>query len=693
MRRCPVCGALYPEEAQICARCGADPVDGPGEIDGTLCAVCGYRNPPEAVFCEQCGVRLKGAEEEGEVRREEAAGAPPEPGMPEWLLEVQDLFPEAPPAFPETVEEERLPFGAPPVEEAQGPGEAPPSGPEAPILPFLEGTEPEAIPPEEGAPPGPPEAETGMAVPPWMPPETEASPFPELPPLFEVPELGETPPVSEAGFSGEEAPPPETAPFTFFPLEEEAERPPAIEAPSPGGEEVEALPSPWPEGEELPEWWKELGLTEAPSPGSSEEVPARVPPLLAEELPEEVMTAPPATAPFQLEEAPLPPPPEEVPPFTDLEAVLAEMPEWLQTLRPVAEEGGEAPAEALLPLEPVVVEEQGPLAGLVDVLPRDLRLVEVQGPPARLRAEPIPELRTRAEAWGSLLAQGLTFLIGERVAEPAPAGLAQAVERWVLFALILMALILGLYWPLPFFRPALLTPPTAFVAALDEAPSGGVALVAVEYGPDRAAELDGFLRGVLQRLSDRGVRVLTVSLSPWGAAQAASVVLARPDYGERVMHLGYVPGHEVAIARLLSQPLRGFPADYTGRPVRDLPIARDFGEEPLAARVSLVVLITGSPEALRGWLQQARGILPPEAPVIAAVSAGIAPYAAPYQESGQLRAVAAGLRDALLLEGEVAEGSPAFFDLQAQALLQMLVVALIGVGLGISLFAARRREG
>lgn len=676
MRRCPVCGALYPEEAQICTRCGADLVAGPGEIEGTLCAVCGYRNPPEAVFCEQCGVRLKGAEEEGEVRREEAAGAPPEPGMPEWLLAVEDLFPEAPPAFPETVEEERPPFGAPPVEEAQGPGEAPPSGPEAPILPFSEGMEPEAMPPE---------AETGMAVPPGMPPETEASPFPEL---------EETPPVSEAGFSGEEAPPPETAPFTFFSLEEEAERPPAIEAPSPGGEAVEALPPPWPEGEELPGWWKELGLTEAPPPGSSEEeVPAQVPPLLAEELPMEVMTAPPATAPFQLEEAPPSPPPEEVPPFTDLEAVLAEMPEWLQTLRPVAEEGGEAPAEALLPLEPVVVEEQGPLAGLVDVLPRHPRLVEVQGPPARLRAEPIPELQTRAEAWGSLLAQGLTFLIGERVAEPASAGLAQAVERGLLFALILMALILGLYWPLPFFRPALLTPPTAFVAALDEAPSGGLALVAVEYGPDRAAELDGFLRGVLQRLSDRGVRALTVSLSPWGAAQAASVVLARPDYGERVMHLGYVPGHEVAIARLLSQPLRRFPADYTGRPVLDLPMARDLGEEPLAARVSLVVLITGSPEALRGWLQQARGILPPEVPVIAAVSAGIAPYAAPYQESGQLRAVAAGLRDALLLEGEVAEGSPAFFDLQAQALLQVLVAALIGVGLGISLFAARRREG
>jgi hypothetical protein len=79
--------------------------------------------------------------------------------------------------------------------------------------------------------------------------------------------------------------------------------------------------------------------------------------------------------------------------------------------------------------------------------------------------------------------------------------------------------------------------------------------------------------------------------------------------------------------------------------------------------------------------------------VIAAMSAGAMPYAAPYQESGQLRAVATGLRDALLLEGEVLEGSPAFFDLQAQALLQVLAVALIGVGLGAGLFTVRRKEG
>jgi len=120
--------------------------------------------------------------------------------------------------------------------------------------------------------------------------------------------------------------------------------------------------------------------------------------------------------------------------------------------------------------------------------------------------------------------------------------------------------------------------------------------------------------------------------------------------------------------------------------LQELPLARDFGEEPLAARLRLVVLITGSPEALRGWVQQASGVLPPGASMIAAVGANVAPYAAPYRESGQLDAVAIGLRDALLLDGLPPEGSPAFFDLQAQTTLQVLIIGLIGVGLVIRLF-------
>ncbi|MFN3928991.1 MAG: hypothetical protein ACK4OK_05090 [Thermoflexus sp.] len=469
-------------------------------------------------------------------------------------------------------------------------------------------------------------------------------------------------------------------------------------------EELETAAPIWSETEVIPEWRGELGEEEKPLEPRKEAAPEvsfapfegwkpeegasmalELPITPAEERPTQ-------TSPFLVEEFPaesLPAPPE-VPPFTDLEDVLAEMPEWLQALQPVSEEEIEAPSEALPPVEQAVVETQGPLAGLVDVLPLNLRVAEIQGPAARLRAEPAPELLTRAQAWQSLLDQGLTFLVGERVAEPARAGLGAALERWLLFALLLGALILGLYWPLPFFQTALLSPPVDFLSALDQAPPGGIALVAVDYGPDRAAELEVYLQRVLERLTARGVRVLTVSLSPWGAAQAAQVVQARPDYGERVVHLGYYPGQEMGVVRLLTQPINQLGVDYRGQSLREFPIARDFEEGPLAARLNLVVLITGSSDALRGWIQQIHGILPPEVPRIAAVGANLAPYVAPYRESGQLQAVAVGLRDALLMEGPVPEGSPTFFDLQAQTTLQVFIVLLIGVGLVIQLFRGSR---
>ncbi|GBD09641.1 hypothetical protein HRbin22_01899 [Candidatus Thermoflexus japonica] len=708
MKPCPICGAPNPEDQTTCEQCGASLISVSVE-GGVLCPVCGYRNPSGTIFCEQCGARLESAAmEAAEGPLGEAAPEAEAVGM-DWVAALEELFPEipseAPPPAPEPTPagagEEKAPPA--PAEPEERPGAEPPSTPpwewleEEPAPPAPEPVpwaaaveetpsvfEPEGPPEEgsilpfEGIPPeipelwpltAPMEEEPGSFPSPDVPsiPEGEELPFPWL----EMP--------GEALEQGPEASPSGTAPFIEWPLEPEGEPPtpsqalPFVGVPPERTEEIPERPAESKEAiaeapyEPFEAWRLEEALTAEEIP-SEEALPAQASVFLVqEELPAEAPSAP-----------------ADVPPFTDLEAVLAGMPEWLQTLQPVPEEEAQAPAEAIPAIEPAV-ETRGPLAGLMDVLPLNGRLAEIQGPAARLRSEPAPELLTRAQAWQSLLDQGLNFILGERAAEPVPAGLAATLERWLLFALLIGALILGLYWPLPFFQPALLMPPADFLARLDQAPSGGIALIAVDYGPDRAAELEPYLQRILERLTARGVRVLTVSLSPWGAAQAAQVIQARPDYGERVVHLGYYPGQEVGVVRLLTRPLGQLRADYRGRPLQGLPVARDFGEDLLAARVDLVVLITGSPDALRGWIQQARGVLPPEVPVIAAVGANLAPYVAPYRESGQLHAVAIGLRDALLLDGPVPEGSPAFFDLQAQTVLQVSVIVLIGIGLAIRL--------
>lgn len=719
MKPCPICGALNLDDAPRCERCGADLRLAPEMEEGTLCSVCGYRNPPEAIFCEQCGARL----ETGETPEAEAAA--PEGTLETlelaWLSELEDLFQDtpAPPtpspseatsaeirpgaeaAPPEHIEETPVPtegaFGALPE---QGEEEGIPfMGEPSPPGPFVEAPfqAPEGLPPEETPEGFPPEAAAPWSLPETLSEEPEAFPFIELPAVEEREEAAafpwlETPP--ETPGQAPEVPLPEAGPFTEWPPEWGMEGVPPVEVPPlteepPITVEPEAIPLE-PEAEAPPEWLRAFEVSELPAPveevgqealpATPAETAAESPPITEEGL-GELLQAEPGV--FLAEEPP--PPPAEVPPFTDLEAVLAEMPEWLRTLPSVPEEGEEA-AEALPAVEPTVVETQGPLAGLVDVLPPNFRLVEPHGPSARLHAEPAPELQTRAQAWRSLLNHGLEFLVGEWMAAPAQIGLGATLERWLLFALLLGALILGLYWPIPFFQPSGLIPPIEFLAALDQTAPGGLALIAVDYGPDRAAELDAYLQGVLERLTAREVRVLTVSLSPWGAAQAAQVIGTRSDYGQGVLHLGYSPGQEVGIVRLLAQPMSQLGADYYGQSLSAFPMARELGEAPLADRLSLVVLITGSPDALRGWIQQARGLLAPGVPIVAAVSASLAPYALPYQESGQLRAVAVGLQGALSLNGPVAEGSPAFFDLQAQTTLQVVIIVLVGVGVLIRLF-------
>lgn len=703
MKRCSSCGASNPETQMICEQCGA-PLDPSPEIEGgALCVVCGYRNPAEAVFCEQCGARLEPLEPEG--TEEVQAVAPEEasqPGEADWLSALEELLPETPPVppAPEAGEEEppSLQIGEQAPAAAESP--APHEWTEGPIL--LE--QPIEI---EGAP---------FSSELTFPEETPST----LASLLELP--GETSEVAPEEFlrleSSEEilqppseTPPWGTEPFVGWPSEWEQEKSstagfasfsesgPEVE------EQAEALPSPGWEGEQLPEWLRAIPETAEPPVPSSEAVISSTPGVDLEAWPLEEAPQPmegtsgeseveepaPRTSPFWIEEMPAGAPPEEVPPFTDLEAALAEMPEWLRTFQPVSEEGGEAPAEAILAAEPAVVETRGPLAGLVDVLPLNPRVLEVPGPAARLTAEPPSDLLTRAQAWRSLLDHGLEFLAGERAVERVAADLGVTLERTLLFAIILGVLIIGLYWPLPFFQAALLAPPQGFLAALDRVPSGGLALVAVDYGPDRAAELEPYLQRVLDRLTARGVRVLTVSLSPWGSAQAMQVVSGRPDYGERLAHLGYSPGQEVGVARLLTQPADQLGIDYRGQPLKSLPIAQDFDGEPLAIRLDLVVLITGSPDAMQGWIQQAYGLLRPETPIVAAVGMNLWPYAAPYQESGQIQAIAVGMRDALLFEGPPVEGSPAFFDLQAQTLLQVFLIVLIGIGLAIRLLPRRAR--
>jgi hypothetical protein len=150
------------------------------------------------------------------------------------------------------------------------------------------------------------------------------------------------------------------------------------------------------------------------------------------------------------------------------------------------------------------------------------------------------------------------------------------------------------------------------------------------------------------------------------------------------------------VLRFSLDPLAVFSADFSGEAVvtaqADAPGAvnelADFG---------LLVLVAGTPEAARDWIEQTQARAP-ELPVIAVVSAAAEPLVRPYRDMAapRLAGVVSGLVGAAQYEQQTAWAGDATGRLSglgggllaAAALLAIgnLVHGLIGAGL-------RRRQG
>jgi hypothetical protein len=508
--------------------------------------------------------------------------------------------------------------------------------------------EPEALPTlvEAEAPPLAVEAEPAEEPPAWL---KELGPAPEGEvPVFE--EAEEVPTEEEAPELLRELGPPELA------AEEAVEAPPAVL-------DVE-VPT-----DEVPDWLKELG-----------------PPVTAER-------------PAVEEEAPLPPPTpmkEEVsPPVAAEEAVeveglaQAEIPAWLQELRTREVEEGDA--EALGVLE--AVETTGLLAGIQGVLP-----VEpiVSGPH---KAPPAP---TTAVTVGPEQANLFREIITQ---EPAPvpevvaprrARIWEGVLRRLIYLLIALAVIIPLFGGGDWFGEAELPAGAAmeFYDTIQNLPSESVVLLAFDYDPSTAAEMDRLAEPVLWHLMDRNVRLMTVSLLPTGPAVAGNLLdrvageHGGYQYGKNYVNLGYIPGQAAAPNELASDLRALVPQDYRqGKSLGEFPATQDVNG---IQDVSLMIEFAAQQRTLQWWIEQVGSQYQVE--IMAAVSAALEPTATPYHNSGQLVGLISGLPNAAQYEIKTSKWpSLAIASVDSQSVAHLAIVALIVLGSLASLVSARRK--
>jgi hypothetical protein len=194
----------------------------------------------------------------------------------------------------------------------------------------------------------------------------------------------------------------------------------------------------------------------------------------------------------------------------DGEIEKAELPTWLQAMRPVEAVTSDADQDED-EITHRAEEKVGPLSGLSDVLPAEPHVVHFGS-----EATPIPGF-TQTEAQRRY-AKLLLSLVGEETQSGAIArrgvALPQQILRWAIAVVLLVGLVLVLWFnPGIFGMPSANVPPEnmAVISTVNQLSQGQTVLVAFEYQPALAGEMES--ASVWLSLSCKGnlLRILTYS--------------------------------------------------------------------------------------------------------------------------------------------------------------------------------------
>ncbi|MGC8856069.1 MAG: hypothetical protein ACP5QU_04650, partial [Anaerolineae bacterium] len=324
----------------------------------------------------------------------------------------------------------------------------------------------------------------------------------------------------------------------------------------------------------------------------------------------------------------------------------AELPSWLQAMRPVEatlEEGAEIGVSE-------AQEEQGPLAGLRGVLPAPVTGIASPKPrPVSLKLQVTEEQQSHMALLDQILAAETTPQPVQFVAAIRPLRLL----RWLIAVLLvsLTALIFftgSRFFATPAFQPAVFAARDAIAALPENAP----VLVAFEYQPALSGELEAVAAPFIDSLIIlRHPRLVFVSTSPLGADLAERFLnRTQKEHGyqsrAQYLNLGYLPGGWSGVRAFVQNPAQAMPFATDLSPAwESLPLqgVRTFSD------FAAVLVITDSVENGRMWVEQSQAARGSTALIVIS-SAQAAPLLQPYYQSGQVTGMLSGLYDGAVME-------------------------------------------
>jgi uncharacterized protein YgiM (DUF1202 family) len=236
--------------------------------------------------------------------------------------------------------------------------------------------------------------------------------------------------------------------------------------------------------------------------------------------------------------------------------------------------------------------------------------------------------------------------VAEPDSQPTPVSRVPRRRRGPKIDRLLIALIMTIAVVLPFvFSPLRIgdLPPAQFALGsrqqavfnqVEAVGRGDLVLVAAEYGPTGAAELDSALDALLRHILIRGARPVIVSGNPVGLLHARNIldgIATEPAFLAATDRPQIQSGRDYFVVRYLAAGtigLRAFSEDIPRLLAVDVSGAATGLEIQSLRDFELIVLIAESAEEVRGWAEQVAPLAGKA--LVAVTSQSAAPLAEPY---------------------------------------------------------------
>ncbi len=363
------------------------------------------------------------------------------------------------------------------------------------------------------------------------------------------------------------------------------------------------------------------------------------------------------------------------------------LPSWVEAMRPTDEN---VMTNIVQASKDQTMESRGALAGLSGVLPMGTGFMPTSKPKSySIKLNASDEQMKHAAILEQILA-----------GETAPESLVSEKSlvasrglRWALAAILILVAFATTFMRTQVFSTPLGIPSElGFAVAVAQAiPENAPVLVAVDYEPARAAEMEAAAAPLFDNLLLlKHPRLTFIASNENGSILAERFItgpLAVHNYqsGVTYLNLGYLSGGQMGIRAFAQSPSTVARLDINSQPA--------WAQQPLQdvtdlTKFAAIILITDSADAARSWVEQtegSRGVVP----VIVIAGAQASPMIQPYYESGQVAGMVSGLYGGAIIERQYNNGRPGmarnYWDAFSIGMLLAMVVTIGGGFLNLAL--------